>query len=82
MPEPPVLVGSCGKMPQRLARSAAVARKRTGTGDITRADTAAVAIATLGNAAAIGKTFEVIADENEPLNAWRKGFAVLEPDAR
>lgn len=49
-------------------------------GDISRADTATVAIATLGNAAAVGKTFEVIADEKAPRDAWRSGFSALRAD--
>jgi uncharacterized protein YbjT (DUF2867 family) len=54
----------------------------TEMGDITRADTATVAIAVLGNPDALGKTFEVVSNESAPLDAWRSGFAGLKPDAR
>lgn len=59
-----------------------LAQGDTEFGDITRADTAAVAIAVLGNADALGKTFEVVSDKTAPLDAWRKGFAGLAPDKR
>lgn len=49
-------------------------------GDITRADTAAVAIATLGNPDAVGKTFEVTSDEKAQPGAWRAAFAGLKQD--
>jgi uncharacterized protein YbjT (DUF2867 family) len=49
-------------------------------GDITRADTAAVTIATLGNPDAVGKTFEVFADEEARPGAWRSAFAGLKAD--
>lgn len=49
-------------------------------GDITRADTAAVTIATLGNAAAVGKTFEVLSDEEAQPGAWRNAFEGLATD--
>jgi uncharacterized protein YbjT (DUF2867 family) len=52
----------------------------TETGDITRADTAAVAIAALANADATNKTFEVVADEAAKPGAWRQGFAALKRD--
>lgn len=51
-----------------------------GFGRITRADTAAVVIATLGHAAALGKTFEVVEDETVAVDAWRGGFAALRAD--
>jgi len=57
-----------------------LAQGDTEFGDITRADTATVAIAVLGNAEATGKTFEVISDKDAPLNAWRKAFAGLKRD--
>lgn len=49
-------------------------------GNITRADTAAVAIATLGNPAAVGKTFEVVADKEARPGDWRSAFAGLKAD--
>ena len=49
-------------------------------GRITRADTATVAIATLGNAAALGKSFNAIADESAARDAWRGKFPALKRD--
>jgi uncharacterized protein YbjT (DUF2867 family) len=49
-------------------------------GEITRSDTAMVAIATLGNTAALGKSFNAIADEDAPRDAWREQLAKLSAD--
>ncbi|MBM4195559.1 MAG: SDR family oxidoreductase [Gammaproteobacteria bacterium] len=49
-------------------------------GDITRADTAVVVVATLGNEAALGKSFSVVADDERRIGAWRQEFTSLAPD--
>jgi uncharacterized protein YbjT (DUF2867 family) len=49
-------------------------------GGITRADTAAVAIATLGNPDALGKSFNAVADAEAQRDAWRQSFAALADD--
>lgn len=51
-----------------------------GGGTIPRADLAAVAVAVLGNADAIGKTFELASDAKAPPGAWRKSLASLKKD--
>ena len=52
-----------------------------GGGTIPRADVAAVAVAALGNPAAIGKTFELASDDKTARDAWRKSLANLKIDA-
>jgi len=53
-----------------------------GSGRIARADVAAVMIAALATPAALRKTFEVVSDEDAPVDAWRNGFSALKPDPR
>lgn len=53
-----------------------------GSGRIARADVAAVMIASLGNSAALRKTFEIVSDEKAPVGAWRNGFGALNVDPR
>jgi uncharacterized protein YbjT (DUF2867 family) len=51
-----------------------------GAGTIPRADLAAVAVAALGNEAAIGKTFELAGDDRSPPDGWRNALAALKKD--
>lgn len=53
-----------------------------GSGRIARADVAAVMVAVLDNASAMGKTFEVINSDQEQPVAWRSAFGSLQPDPR
>jgi uncharacterized protein YbjT (DUF2867 family) len=53
-----------------------------GSGRIARADVAAVMIAALDRPAALRKTFEVVSDQDAPVDAWRNGFSALKPDPR
>ena len=50
--------------------------------EIHRVDVAQVLIATVGNAAAVGKTFEVFNDDSLPPGAWVASFDQLEPRTR
>ncbi len=52
-----------------------------GSGTIPRADVAAVMIAALDNPDALGKTFEVISDDQAKRDAWRTGFSALRRDS-
>lgn len=52
-----------------------------GGGTISRADVAAVVVAALGNAGAIGKTFELASDDKSARDAWRNSLANLKRDA-
>ena len=51
-----------------------------GGGTIPRADVAALAVFTLGNADATGKTFEMASDAAAPAEAWKKALAGLRSD--
>lgn len=51
-----------------------------GMGSITRADVAAVVVASLGEPEALGKTFEIRADDALPPTAWRQSFRGLARD--
>jgi uncharacterized protein YbjT (DUF2867 family) len=51
-----------------------------GMGSITRADVAAVVVAALREPAAVGKTFEIRADDKLPASAWRQQFVDLQAD--
>jgi len=51
-------------------------------GQISRADVAAICVAALGNKAAQGKTFEVIAGDGPPPSDWTAFFAALRADGR
>ncbi len=52
------------------------------SGQISRADVAAVCVAALGNPAATGKTFEVIGADGAPSSDWTAFFAGLRTDGR
>ncbi|MFO1457611.1 MAG: SDR family oxidoreductase [Steroidobacteraceae bacterium] len=52
------------------------------TGRIARADVAAICVAALGKASALGKTFEVIGADGTPPSDWNAFFAGLRADAR
>jgi len=52
-----------------------------GSGRISRADVAAVMIAALDNPDALGRTFEVINDDQAKRDAWRTGFSALRRDS-
>ncbi len=52
------------------------------SGQISRADVAAVCVAALGNAAAAGKTFEVIGADGAPPSDWTAFFSGLRADGR
>lgn len=54
---------------------------RLGGGSIARADVASVLLATLGNADAVGKTFEIAADPKRAKDGWRIDVAALKRDA-
>jgi uncharacterized protein YbjT (DUF2867 family) len=51
-----------------------------GMGSITRADVAAVVVAAVGEPAALGRTFEIRADDQLPAGAWRQQFPSLKAD--
>jgi uncharacterized protein YbjT (DUF2867 family) len=51
-----------------------------GSGRVSRADTAAVMVAALGERAALRKTFELIENGQRRPGAWREDFARLRPD--
>jgi uncharacterized protein YbjT (DUF2867 family) len=52
----------------------------TGEGEITRADVAAVVVATLGSTSARGKTFELYNERGRPPRDWEAAFAALAED--
>lgn len=51
-----------------------------GMGSITRADVAAVVVAAVGEPSALGRTFEIRADDQLPAGAWRQQFPSLQAD--
>lgn len=69
-----------GKAGISLGLTTAAANRVANLPPICRADVAAVMAASLGNPAALGKTFTVVSDPNGKPDAWRKTFADLKKD--